>query len=106
MAVGRRRAIDTFRHQERWDRKRAEIGHEEQQRAAGEDPALAAVVEDDIEDDLLRLVFTACHPVLSTEARVALALRVLCELRAEAMRLGRVLAGLMPQEPEVHGSSP
>ncbi|GAA1237275.1 RNA polymerase sigma factor [Oryzihumus leptocrescens] len=177
MAVGKRRAIDTFRRQERRDRKHAELAHDHQHRAGGDDPALAAVLEDDIEDDLLRLVFTACHPVLSTEARVALALKVLCglstpeiaraflvpeptiaqrvvrakrtlaakgvpfevppaherparlasvlevvylvfnegysatagedwlrpELCAEAMRLGRVLAGLMPEEPEVHG---
>ena len=80
MAVGKRRAVDAFRRQERRDRQHAEFAHDQESRASGDDPALAAVLEDDIEDDLLRLVFTACHPVLSTEARVTLALKVLCGL--------------------------
>jgi len=177
MAVGKRRAIDVLRRRERFERKLEELGHElvtEEERAASD---FDAALDDDIDDDLLRLMFTACHPVLSTEARVALTLRVvggltteeiaraylvsestvaqrivrakrtlaeahvpfevppmpervdrlssvleviylvfnegysatagddwirpaLCE---EALRLGRILAGLMPDEPEVHG---
>jgi RNA polymerase sigma factor (sigma-70 family) len=175
MAVAKRRAVDHFRRAERLERKHALLAH------AGEvDPsaaALDAVVEDDIEDDLLRLMFICCHPVLSTEARVALTLRLLGGLTTkeiarsfltseatvaqrivrakrtlgearvpfevpsrtertqrlssvlevlylvfnegysataggdwmrpalceEALRLGRVLAGLAPDEPEVHG---
>jgi len=177
MAIGKRRAIDSLRRNQRFERKLEELGRELD--VGGEQAAteLDAVLDDDIEDDLLRLVFTACHPVLSTEARVALTLRVLSGLTTEeiaraflvpestvaqrivrakrtlaaarvpfevpqgpelvdrlssvleviylvfnegyaatagddwmrpalceeALRLGRVLAELMPNEPEVHG---
>ena len=79
MAVAKRRAIDLVRRRERLARKLDELGHElENGAAGGSEPAPDAVVEwTTIEDDLLRLVFTACHPVLSTEARVALTLRLL-----------------------------
>ncbi|MCK2216085.1 RNA polymerase sigma factor [Actinomadura sp. ATCC 31491] len=173
MTVARRRAIDLVRRNERLRRNLAELGHRlEQAEGREERPE-----PDEIEDDLLRLVFTACHPALSMEARVALTLRVLGGLTteeiaraflvpeatvaqrvvrakraladkgvpfevpgggelagrlaavleviylifnegysatagddwlrpalcADALRLGRVLAGLMPGEPEVHG---
>ncbi|MGN9780495.1 RNA polymerase sigma factor [Nonomuraea sp. ZG12] len=174
MTVSKRRAIDMIRRAERFERKLIEIGRAELAELADEDHLPEA---GEIEDDLLRLVFTACHPVLSTEARVALTLRVLGGLSteeiaraflvpeptlaqrivrakrtlaaqrvpfevpqgdelggrlssvleviylifnegyaatagddwmrpglcADALRLGRVLAGLMPKEPEVHG---
>jgi RNA polymerase sigma factor (sigma-70 family) len=174
MTVSKRRAIDLLRRQDRYARKLAEMGRELSDEP-GADEALPGM--DEIEDDLLRLVFTACHPVLSTEARVALTLRVLGGLSTDeiaraflvpeptvaqrivrakrtladkqvpfevpqgeelagrlssvleviylifnegysatagddwmrpglcedALRLGRVLAGLMPKEPEVHG---
>ncbi|MET9240653.1 RNA polymerase sigma factor [Nonomuraea sp. NPDC003709] len=170
MTVSKRRAIDLIRRNERLERNLIELGHR-----LDTDEDLPEV--DEIEDDLLRLVFTACHPALSVEARVALTLRVLgglttdeiaraflvpestvaqrivrakrtladkeipfevpqaTELSArlesvleviylifnegysatagddwmrpalceDALRLGRVLAGLMPKEPEVHG---
>lgn len=182
-ATAKHRAIDLVRRRERYARKLEELGHRletsgapdpERDFAAAEASADGVV---DIEDDLLRLVFTACHPVLPAEARVALTLRLLGGLttaeiaraflvteaavaqrvvrakktlakagvpfevprgqrRAErlasvleviylifnegysatagddwmrpglcedALRLGRVLAGLMPGEPEVHG---
>lgn len=176
MSVGRRRAVDYFRHQETLARKQVELGHDLASRPASGESELEAV-EEDIEDDLLRLVFTSCHPVLSSEARAALTLRVLGglttreiaraflvpestvaqrivrakkrlahadvgfevpapadfanrlgsvlevvylvfnegyaatagedwlrpELCHEALRLGRILAGLLPREPEVHG---
>ena len=76
MATGKHRAIDYFRRNKRVEQKHVELGHEleaEQERAV---PDLDAALDDDIGDDLLRLVFTACHPVLSTEARVALTLRM------------------------------
>ncbi|WP_336205140.1 RNA polymerase sigma factor [Nonomuraea sp. LPB2021202275-12-8] len=174
MAVSKRRAIDMIRRQERFERKLVELGRAELAELGdeGHQPEV-----DEIEDDLLRLVFIACHPVLSTEARVALTLRVLGGLSTDeiaraflvpeptvaqrivrakrtltaqqvpfevpqgeelarrlssvleviylifnegyaatagddwmrpglcedALRLGRVLAGLMPKEPEVHG---
>jgi RNA polymerase sigma factor (sigma-70 family) len=172
MAVAKRRAIDQFRRDERLQRKVAELGHELEIQQAE-----AAVDEEEIRDDLLRLIFTTCHPVLSTEARVALTLRLLGGLTTDeiaraylvpeptiaqrivrakrtlaakrvpfevpegeeitarlssvleaiylvfnegyaatagddwlrpalcedALRLGRILAELMPREPEVHG---
>jgi RNA polymerase sigma factor (sigma-70 family) len=174
MSAAKHRAIDLIRRRAVYERKLQEIG-----RSLGEatEPDLDAALDDHIGDDLLRLIFTTCHPVLSTEARVALALRLLgglttdeiarafliaeptvaqrivrakrtlatksvpFELPApadlperlssvldvlylifnegysataghdwtrpdlcyEALRLGRVLAGLMPGEAEVHG---
>jgi RNA polymerase sigma factor (sigma-70 family) len=177
MSVAKRRAIDLFRRNRRLERKYAEIGRDLAAADAGQDPDLDRVTEEDIDDDLLRLVFVACHPVVPIASRVALTLRVLGGLttneiaraylvaeptvaqrivrakkaitaagvafevptgaeRAErlgavleviyliynegysattgedwmrpslcydALRLGRVLAELMPGEPEVHG---
>jgi RNA polymerase sigma factor (sigma-70 family) len=78
MAIGKRRAIDHLRRQQRYERKLAELGHELQVEEEGAAPDVdAALDDDDIGDDLLRLIFPACHPVLSTDARVALTLRVL-----------------------------
>ncbi|MFC4606512.1 RNA polymerase sigma factor [Streptomyces maoxianensis] len=175
MATAKHRAIDLVRRRETYARKLAEVGRalEDVPPPVPSDPASG----DDIDDDLLRLIFTACHPVLSTEARIALTLRLLGGLTTEeiaraflaaeptvaqrivrakrtlakagvpfevpygsdraerlssvleviylifnegysatagddwlrpalcedALRLGRVLAGLMPKEPEVHG---
>src|SRR2546423_4934891 len=178
MGTAKHRAIDLLRRQKTLDRKHEELGHEllvEQRELAERD--FDAAIDDDMGDDLLRLIFTACHPVLSTEARVALTLRLLGGLTTEeiahaylvpeatvaqrivrakrtlaearvpfevprgpelaarlssvleviylifnegyaatagddwmrptlcedALRLGRILAGLAPQEPEVHG---
>ncbi len=178
VTIAKRRAIDLFRRNETLGRKLDEIGREAEQLGEGVLPDFDAVLDDEqIEDDLLRLVFTACHPVLSTQARVALTLRMLGGLSTDeiaraflvkestvaqrivrakktlaeakvpfetpvgdervarvpavleviylifnegysatrgddwmrpalcedALRLGRVLAGLMPAEPEVHG---
>jgi RNA polymerase sigma-70 factor, ECF subfamily len=83
MAIGKRRAIDLLRRREVLERKLDAIGHQlevEHEEAA---PDFDAGLVDDIGDDLLRLVFTACHPVLSTEARVALTLRLLGGLRTD-----------------------
>ncbi|MDF6044326.1 RNA polymerase sigma factor [Streptomyces sp. JH14] len=175
MATAKHRAIDLVRRKETYARKLAEVGRTlEDVRPPGPEDIAGA---DDIDDDLLRLIFTACHPVLSTEARIALTLRLLGGLTTDeiaraflasestvaqrivrakrtlgragvpfevpygaeraarlgsvldviylifnegyaatagddwlrpglcedALRLARVLAGLMPQEPEVHG---
>ena len=176
MATAKHRAIDHLRRGKMLDRKHVEVGHElelQQDTAAAE---IDSGIDDDIGDDLLRLMFMACHPVLTTEARVALTLRLLGglttaeiarafltseptiaqrivrakrtlaeahvpfevprgpeldarissvlgvlylvfnegysatagddwmrpQLCEEALRLGRVLAGLAPDEPEVH----
>src|SRR5947207_5624593 len=174
MAAAKHRAIDHIRRNKLLERKHAELGRA---LAPQTGPDLDAALEDDIGDDLLRLIFIACHPVLATEARVALTLRLLgglttdeiarafllpeptiaqrivrakrtlAEARVpfevprkdelaerlssvleviylvfnegyaatagddwmrpalcdEALRLGRILAELAPQEPEVHG---
>src|SRR3982074_3782072 len=177
MATAKHRAIDHLRRGTRLDRKHEQLAHEleaEQEKAV---PDLDAALDDHVGDDLLRLVFIACHPVLATEARVALTLRLLGGLTTdeiaraflvpeatiaqrivrakrtlaaadiafevpqlpelsdrlpsvlevlylifnegysatagddwmraglceEALRLGRILAELAPQEPEVHG---
>ena len=177
MAVAKHRAIDQIRRRTVLERKQELLGRDlEIEQATAEDD-LATALDDDVGDDLLRLIFIACHPVLSTEARVALTLRLLGGLttdeiaraflvpeptvaqrivrakrtlaearvpfevphgeeRAErlssvleviylifnegyaatagddwmrpalcedALRLGRILAGLAPDEPEVHG---
>ncbi|MFF3639754.1 RNA polymerase sigma factor [Streptomyces sp. NPDC002564] len=73
-AAAKHRAVDLVRRRERYARKLAEVGRD----LASAPPHLDATTDpDDIDDDLLRLVFTACHPVLSAEARVALTLRLL-----------------------------
>lgn len=142
MATAKNRALDRLRQEALHARKRQELGHDMDALEAHLVPdfvdALDAARADDIGDDLLRLVFTACHPVLSTDARVALTLRLLGGLTTdeiarasvlqviylifnegysatagddwmrpalseEALRLGRVLSGLVPDESEVHG---
>jgi RNA polymerase sigma factor (sigma-70 family) len=77
MATAKHRAIDLFRRGKLLERKHVELGHE--LRAGEESPEreLDAALDDHVGDDLLRLIFTTCHPVLSTEARVALTLRLL-----------------------------
>jgi len=83
MAAAKHRAIDMFRRNKRLERKHEELGRElqAQQEMAATD--FDAALDDDIGDDLLRLVFVSCHPVLSTEARVALTLRLLGGLTTE-----------------------
>ncbi len=77
MTTAKRRAIDHVRRNQRFERKIEEIGYGLLNDGATTAIDLDAAIDDDIGDDLLRLVFTACHPVLSTEARVALTLRLL-----------------------------
>ena len=77
MAIAKRRAIDLMRRNERLGSKIDELGHELETGRQDAAPDATAALDDDIGDDLLRLVFTVCHPVLSTEARVALTLRLL-----------------------------
>jgi RNA polymerase sigma factor (sigma-70 family) len=177
MATAKNRAIDRLRRSEMAARKERELGREVELQARFAERDFAAAADDEIEDDLLSLIFTACHPVLATEARVALTLRLLgalttaeiaraflvkestvaqrivrakrslaearvpievpgaaereqrlgsvleviyaifnegyaasggaewvrADLCEEAMRLGRILVGLMPREPEVLG---
>src|SRR5947207_3495247 len=84
MATAKNRALDHLRHARLADAKHEEIGHDLQAQEALIVPdfvdALDAAREDEIGDDMLRLVFTACHPVLPPEARVALTLKLLAGL--------------------------
>jgi RNA polymerase sigma-70 factor, ECF subfamily len=80
MATAKNRAIDRARRREMAARKEEELGREAELRSRLDQPDLAAAADDEIEDDLLSLVFTACHPVLATEARVALTLRLVGSL--------------------------
>jgi RNA polymerase sigma-70 factor (ECF subfamily) len=75
-ATAKHRAIDRLRRRKLLERKHEELGHEVSARELAV-PDLDTALDDDVGDDLLRLIFTACHPVLSTEARVALTLRLL-----------------------------
>ena len=76
MATAKHRAIDQFRRKTLLERKHEELGREVAVREM-EVPDLVSALDDNVGDDLLRLVFIACHPVLSTEARAALTLRLL-----------------------------
>ncbi|HKE05769.1 MAG TPA: RNA polymerase sigma factor [Blastocatellia bacterium] len=77
MAAAKHRAIDRLRRSKLQERKHEELSRELESQGPLAAPDFVAALDDDIGDDLLRLVFTACHPVLSTEARVALTLRLL-----------------------------
>jgi RNA polymerase sigma factor (sigma-70 family) len=92
MTTARRRAVDLVRRKENYARKLAEIGRSLEDTPPPEEPA----GPDDIDDDLLRLIFTACHPVLSTGARIALTLRLLGGLTT-----GEIARALLTPEPAV-----
>jgi RNA polymerase sigma factor (sigma-70 family) len=79
MAAAKNRAIDFLRRGKLLDRKHEQLAYEQDEPP----PDVEAALDDDIGDDLLRLIFTSCHPVLSTEARVALTLRLLGGLTTE-----------------------
>jgi len=77
MATAKYRAIDTFRRSARVERKHEELGHELETRQEEMVRELEEAIDDDIGDDVLRLIFMSCHPILSREARAALTLRLL-----------------------------
>ena len=77
MAAAKHRAIDQLRRRKLLERKHQELGHDLETRQAASARDIEESLDDDVGDDLLRLVFTACHPVLAAEARVALTLRLL-----------------------------
>jgi RNA polymerase sigma factor (sigma-70 family) len=94
MATAKNRAIDVLRRHKRVETKHEEIANTSMPR----DPtdALVEKLDDDVGDDLLRLVFTCCHPVLSGEARVALTLRMLCGLTTD-----EIARGFLTPEPTI-----
>jgi len=77
MATAKHRAIDHLRRGKMQDKKHEHLGRELEERQVSPESALAAAIDDHVGDDLLSLIFTACHPVLTTEARLALTLRLL-----------------------------
>jgi RNA polymerase sigma factor (sigma-70 family) len=83
MTVAKRRAIDRLRRRTLLERKQQQLGRELEIEQVITEPDPDAAIDDPVGDDLLRLVFVACHPVLSTEARVALTLRLLGGLTTE-----------------------
>jgi len=83
MAAAKNRAIDNFRRNKRLEQKHEEIGRELQSQQEMAVPDFETALDDDIGDDLLRLVFISCHPILSKEGRVALTLRLLGGLTTE-----------------------
>jgi RNA polymerase sigma factor (sigma-70 family) len=93
MATGRRRAIDHFRRGKMVGRKHEQLAYEIDDRTTVD---FDAALDDDIGDDLLRLIFTACHPVLSTEGQVALTLRLLGGLTT-----GEIARAFLVPEPTI-----
>jgi RNA polymerase sigma factor (sigma-70 family) len=83
MAVAKKQAINVIRHSRMAERKHEALGHELEARQDAAADAIESAADDDVGDDLLRLIFTACHPVLSREARAALTLRLLGGLSTE-----------------------
>src|SRR5687768_9209794 len=96
MATAKHRAIDELRRHELLERKHQEIGHDLESERDQTVPELEEALDDDVGDDLLRLVFISCHPVLSTEARVALTLRLLGGLTT-----GEIARAFLVAEPTV-----
>ena len=96
MAAAKHRAIDHVRRGSMLDRKHGELGYAVEAARPDTAETLNAALDDDIGDDLLRLVFTACHPVLTTEARVALTLRLLGGLTT-----GEIARAFLAPEPTV-----
>lgn len=93
MATAKRRAIDMMRRNKLRDRKYEEIGRELNYHHK---PDFESGVSGEVSDDLQRLIFMTCHPVLSREARVALTLRLLCGLTTD-----EIARAFMVQEPTV-----
>jgi RNA polymerase sigma factor (sigma-70 family) len=83
MGTAKHRAIDRLRRADVHRRTTEELGRELELHGGADAPDLAAAAADPFDDDLLRLIFTACHPVLSVEARVALTLRLIGGLTAK-----------------------
>src|SRR5260370_5027927 len=83
MATAKHRAIDLLRRRKMQDQKHEHVARELDAKQVSSEADLAAAIDDDVGDDLLSLIFTACQPVLSTHARVALTLRLLGGLTTE-----------------------
>src|SRR5690242_699876 len=95
MTAAKHRAIDYFRRNQLLHRKHEELGRELSERE-GAVPDFVKAIDDSIGDDLLRLIFISCHPVLSTDARVALTLRLLGGLSTD-----EIARGFLAPEPTI-----
>jgi RNA polymerase sigma factor (sigma-70 family) len=96
MATAKHRAIDQMRRRTMLDRKHEQLGHELEAQQEMAVPDLDAAIDDHVGDDLLRLMFISCHPMLSTEAQVALTLRLLGGLTTD-----EIARGFLVPEPTV-----
>ena len=96
MAAAKHRAIDRLRRHALLERKHEQLAYELDAVQAAASPDFDAALDDELGDDLLRLIFTACHPVLSTEARVALTLRLLGGLTT-----GEIARAFLVSEPTI-----
>jgi RNA polymerase sigma factor (sigma-70 family) len=96
MTAAKRRAIDVLRRNARLDRKHAELAYELEAGRLDPTPGADIALDDDIGDDLLRLMFIACHPVLSSEARLALTLRLVGGLTT-----GEIARAFLVSEPTI-----
>jgi RNA polymerase sigma factor (sigma-70 family) len=96
MATAKHRAIDRLRRNKLLARKHEQLGHEMELQQEMAEPDIDAALDHDLGDDLLRLMFTACHPLLSTEARVALTLRLLGGLTT-----GEIARAFLVPEPTI-----
>src|SRR5918998_3196726 len=92
-ATAKHRGIDRLRRRKVLERKTQQLGHELEQREQADQPDLDAAIDDGVGDDLLGLVFVTCHPVLSTEARVALTLRLLGGLTPKEIARAFLVSG-------------
>jgi RNA polymerase sigma factor (sigma-70 family) len=93
MTTARNRALDGLRRRKLLERKHEELGRQLDAEREATVAALEVAVDDDVGDDLLRLMFTACHPLLSTEARVALTLRLLGGLTTDEIARAFLVTG-------------
>ncbi len=91
MQVAKNRALKRIDRQKRWEKKESELTQVMEDRQEGAADAIEAAVDDDVGDDLLRLIFASCHPSLSAESRVALTLRVVCGLTTEEIACAFVI---------------
>jgi RNA polymerase sigma factor (sigma-70 family) len=91
MQVAKNRALKRVDRQRRWEKKETEVRQAMEDRQEGAARAIEEAADDDVGDDLLRLIFASCHPVLSAESRVALTLRVLCGLTTEEIACAFVI---------------
>ena len=96
MQTAKRRGIDLFRHRKMAATKLEEVGRSMDEDASDHEAELVEALDDDVGDDLLRLIFTACHPILTAEARMALTLRLLGGLTT-----GEIARAFLVAEPTI-----